>query len=79
MRIDDSLEPADVAALADAGLTAYHAAAKVARMTRPGDTCVVIGAKTPDQLQQNVDWFGTDLPDSLWSDLDAALANAPAA
>ncbi|WP_055475577.1 NAD(P)-dependent alcohol dehydrogenase [Gordonia sp. HS-NH1] len=44
VRIDDSLEPADVAALADAGLTAYHAAAKVARMTRPGDTCVVIGA-----------------------------------
>ncbi|MFC9982114.1 NAD(P)-dependent alcohol dehydrogenase [Gordonia sp. NPDC127522] len=44
VRIDNSLEPADVAALADAGLTAYHAAAKVARMTRPGDTCVVIGA-----------------------------------
>ncbi|ETA06754.1 alcohol dehydrogenase [Gordonia alkanivorans CGMCC 6845] len=44
VKIDDSLEPADVAALADAGLTAYHAAAKVARMTRPGDTCVVIGA-----------------------------------
>ncbi|MFE0750200.1 NAD(P)-dependent alcohol dehydrogenase [Gordonia sp. NPDC058843] len=44
VRIDDSLEPADVAALADAGLTAYHAAAKGARMTRPGDTCVVIGA-----------------------------------
>ncbi|ROZ99204.1 NAD(P)-dependent alcohol dehydrogenase [Gordonia sp. OPL2] len=42
--IDESLQPADVAALADAGLTAYHAAAKVARMTRPGDTCVVIGA-----------------------------------
>jgi NAD+-dependent secondary alcohol dehydrogenase Adh1 len=44
VRIDDSLEPADVAALADAGLTAYHAAAKVARVTRPGDVCVVIGA-----------------------------------
>ncbi|MGV9857403.1 NAD(P)-dependent alcohol dehydrogenase [Gordonia sp. NPDC003425] len=44
VRIDDSLEPSDVAALADAGLTAYHAAAKVAAMTRPGDTCVVIGA-----------------------------------
>ncbi|KAA8959859.1 NAD(P)-dependent alcohol dehydrogenase [Mycobacterium sp.] len=44
VRIDDSLEPADVAALADAGLTAYHAAAKVARSTRPGDVCVVIGA-----------------------------------
>ncbi|AOW92517.1 alcohol dehydrogenase [Rhodococcus sp. WMMA185] len=44
VRIDDELEPADVAALADAGLTAYHAAAKVARATRPGDVCVVIGA-----------------------------------
>ncbi|MFD8338242.1 NAD(P)-dependent alcohol dehydrogenase [Streptomyces solisilvae] len=42
--LDDSLEPADVAALADAGLTAYHAAAKAARRLRPGDTCVVIGA-----------------------------------
>jgi len=44
VRIDDELEPADVAALADAGLTAYHAAAKAARATRPGDVCVVIGA-----------------------------------
>ncbi|WP_329388431.1 NAD(P)-dependent alcohol dehydrogenase [Streptomyces sp. NBC_01716] len=42
--LDDSLEPSDVAALADAGLTAYHAAAKAARRLRPGDTCVVIGA-----------------------------------
>ncbi|MDL9935281.1 NAD(P)-dependent alcohol dehydrogenase [Gordonia sp. ABSL1-1] len=44
VKLDDSLEPADVAALADAGLTAYHAAAKVDRLTRPGETCVVIGA-----------------------------------
>jgi len=44
VRIDDSLEPADVAALADAGLTAYHAAAKAARRLRAGDRCVVIGA-----------------------------------
>ncbi|WP_280417602.1 NAD(P)-dependent alcohol dehydrogenase [Nocardia carnea] len=44
VRIDDSLEPADVAALADAGLTAYHAAAKVARTTVPGEVCVIIGA-----------------------------------
>jgi NAD+-dependent secondary alcohol dehydrogenase Adh1 len=44
VKIDDALEPADVAALADAGLTAYHAAAKVARVTRPGNVCVVIGA-----------------------------------
>lgn len=44
VKLDDSLEPAEVAALADAGLTAYHAAAKVAESTRPGDFCVVIGA-----------------------------------
>ncbi|MER7395798.1 NAD(P)-dependent alcohol dehydrogenase [Streptomyces sp. NPDC000151] len=44
VRIDDALQPADVAALADAGLTAYHAAAKAARRLRPGDRCVVIGA-----------------------------------
>jgi NAD+-dependent secondary alcohol dehydrogenase Adh1 len=44
VKLNDSLEPADVAALADAGLTAYHAAAKAARRLRPRDTCVVIGA-----------------------------------
>lgn len=44
VRISDSLEPADVAALADAGLTAYHAAAKAARSLGPADRCVVIGA-----------------------------------
>ncbi|MHA6623948.1 NAD(P)-dependent alcohol dehydrogenase [Pseudonocardia sichuanensis] len=44
VKLDDSLEPAGVAALADAGLTAYHAAAKAARRLRPGDRCVVIGA-----------------------------------
>ncbi|GEP40532.1 alcohol dehydrogenase [Nocardioides psychrotolerans] len=44
VRIDDRLEPSDVAALADAGLTAYHAAAKAARRLSPRDRCVVIGA-----------------------------------
>jgi NAD+-dependent secondary alcohol dehydrogenase Adh1 len=44
VKIGDALEPADVAALADAGLTAYHAAAKVSRVTRPGNVCVVVGA-----------------------------------
>lgn len=44
VRIDDSLEPSDVAALADAGLTAYHAAAKAARRLTPRDRCIVIGA-----------------------------------
>jgi NAD+-dependent secondary alcohol dehydrogenase Adh1 len=44
VKIGDSLEPADVAALADAGLTAYHAVAKAARRLTPRDNCVVIGA-----------------------------------
>lgn len=44
VKIDDGLEPADVAALADAGLTAYHAAAKAAQRLTPLDTCVVLGA-----------------------------------
>lgn len=44
IKLDPSLEPTDVAALADAGLTAYHAVAKAARVLRPGDTCVMIGA-----------------------------------
>ncbi|PXY23095.1 alcohol dehydrogenase [Prauserella coralliicola] len=44
VKLDDSLEPADVAALADAGLTAQHAAAKAASALRPGDACVIIGA-----------------------------------
>lgn len=38
------MEPTDVAALAVAGLTAYHAVAKAARKLRPGDFCVMIGA-----------------------------------
>ncbi|OZC97690.1 alcohol dehydrogenase [Rhodococcus sp. 06-235-1A] len=44
VKIDESLEPSAVAALADAGLTAYHAAAKAARRLTPRDKCVVIGA-----------------------------------
>lgn len=44
IKLDDSLEPADVAALADAGLTAYHACAKAAKVLRPGNFCVCIGA-----------------------------------
>jgi NAD+-dependent secondary alcohol dehydrogenase Adh1 len=44
VKLADNLEPADVAALADAGLTAQHAAAKAAKVLRPGDVCVIIGA-----------------------------------
>lgn len=44
IKIDDSLEPADVAPLADAGLTAYHAIKKALPLLYPGTTCVVVGA-----------------------------------
>ncbi|GIZ39408.1 hypothetical protein CKM354_000279300 [Cercospora kikuchii] len=44
IKLDPKLQPADVAALADAGLTAYHAAAKAAKVLRPGEFCVIIGA-----------------------------------
>ncbi|WP_433455290.1 NAD(P)-dependent alcohol dehydrogenase [Streptomyces sp. CA-142005] len=44
VKLDPGLAPADVAALADAGLTAYHAAKKAARRLAPGSRAVVIGA-----------------------------------
>jgi NAD+-dependent secondary alcohol dehydrogenase Adh1 len=44
VKLADGLEPKDVAALADAGLTAYHAVRKAVPLLYPGTTCVVIGA-----------------------------------
>ncbi len=44
VKLADGLEPAAVAALADAGLTAYHAVRKAVPLLYPGQTCVVIGA-----------------------------------
>ncbi len=44
VRLDPRLAPEDVAALADAGLTAYHAVKKAAALLYPGTRAVVIGA-----------------------------------
>jgi NAD+-dependent secondary alcohol dehydrogenase Adh1 len=44
IKLDPTLQPAEVAALADAGLTAYHAAKKAAPLLYPGTTAVVVGA-----------------------------------
>ena len=44
VKLDPSTQPADVAALADAGITAYHAVRKALPLLYPGTTCVVIGA-----------------------------------
>ena len=44
VKLDPETEPKDVAALADAGITAYHAVRKAIPQLYPGTTCVVIGA-----------------------------------
>jgi NAD+-dependent secondary alcohol dehydrogenase Adh1 len=44
VKLDPSLEPKDIAALADAGLTAIHAVKKAVPVLGPGTRAVVIGA-----------------------------------
>ena len=44
LKLDPSLQPKNVAALADAGLTAYHAVKKARDILYPGTKAVVIGA-----------------------------------
>jgi len=44
IKLNPSTQPQDVAALADAGITAYHAVRKALPLLYPGTTCVVIGA-----------------------------------
>lgn len=44
VKLDPVLHPKDIAALADAGLTAYHAIKKAATQLYPGTRAVVIGA-----------------------------------
>ena len=44
VKLDPDTRPQDVAALADAGITAYHAVRKALPLLYPGTTCVVIGA-----------------------------------
>jgi NAD+-dependent secondary alcohol dehydrogenase Adh1 len=44
VKLPAGTEPAEVAALADAGLTAYHAVKKAVPLLYPGSACVVIGA-----------------------------------
>jgi NAD+-dependent secondary alcohol dehydrogenase Adh1 len=43
IKLDERLEPKDVAPYADAGITAYRAAKKAAARLDPGSRCVVIG------------------------------------
>jgi NAD+-dependent secondary alcohol dehydrogenase Adh1 len=44
VKLDPSTQPKDVAALADAGITAYHAVRKAIPLLWPGTSAVVIGA-----------------------------------
>jgi NAD+-dependent secondary alcohol dehydrogenase Adh1 len=43
LKLEEGLEPKDVAAYADAGLTAYRAVKKATALLRPGARCAVIG------------------------------------
>jgi NAD+-dependent secondary alcohol dehydrogenase Adh1 len=43
IKLSDGIDPVDVAPHADAGITAYRAAKKAARILRPGDSAAVIG------------------------------------
>ncbi len=43
VKLDPRTAPEDVAALADAGITAYHAVRKAIPLLYPGTTCVVMG------------------------------------
>jgi NAD+-dependent secondary alcohol dehydrogenase Adh1 len=44
IKLNPQTRPQDVAALADAGITAYHAVRKALPLLYPGTSCVVIGA-----------------------------------
>lgn len=44
VKLDNTVRPQDVAALADAGLTAYHAVKKASSLLYPGTFAVVLGA-----------------------------------
>lgn len=44
IKLDPATQPADVAALADAGITAYHGVRKAVPLLYPGTVCVVNGA-----------------------------------
>jgi NAD+-dependent secondary alcohol dehydrogenase Adh1 len=44
VKLDPGVRPEDIAALADAGLTAYHAVKKAVPLLYPGTSAVVIGA-----------------------------------
>ncbi len=44
VKLDAETRPEDVAALADAGITAYHAVRKAIPLLHPGTTAVVVGA-----------------------------------
>jgi NAD+-dependent secondary alcohol dehydrogenase Adh1 len=44
VKLDRQTRPRDVAALADAGITAYHAVRKAVPLLYPGTRCVLVGA-----------------------------------
>jgi len=38
-------------------------------LTHPAVTCVVVGARSPEEIEENVRMFEIDIPDALWKDV----------
>lgn len=68
IKLGEDLELADVAALADAGLTAYHVVAKAAKVLKPGDICDMIGAGGVCHLLES--WTDTNEKATAWARRD---------
>jgi aryl-alcohol dehydrogenase-like predicted oxidoreductase len=41
-------------------------------LRHPGVTSVVVGARTVRTINTSADWFETQIPDSLWADIESA-------
>jgi D-threo-aldose 1-dehydrogenase len=51
---------------------ALKAAAIRFPLGHPAVTCVIVGCRSPEEVDENVDMFETPIPEELWNDLRAA-------
>ncbi|NSZ19278.1 aldo/keto reductase [Agrobacterium vitis] len=58
-------------AVCDSFAVPLPAAAIQFPLRHPAATCVVIGAKTAEQISTNIGWFEQDIPEDLWAQLRA--------
>jgi D-threo-aldose 1-dehydrogenase len=46
-------------------------------LRHPAVASVLVGCRTPDEVDDNVEMFARDIPDSLWTDLESRAAHLP--